>query len=330
MRFERPSLAALEQRAECVQIIRGFFQGRGYLEVSTPILRRRASMEPHLVSFETALCLPNGEREQLYMHTSPEYGMKALLGEHGRSIFQIARVFRNEERSATHNHEFDMIEWYRVGEDYHFLMDETEALVRAVVSQRGANGCVRWRGYEVDVSAPFERLSVHEAFARYAGVDLDRCPDAASLRAAARAVGCEGGDDWGWDDVFHLLLLERVEPHLGMHRGTFLYDYPAELAALAKVRRDPARAVAERAELYLCGLELSNGFTELTDPVEQRARFIAEQSARAALRRPVHAIDEELLSALAQMPECTGNALGLDRLLMLTLGCEHISGVRVC
>jgi lysyl-tRNA synthetase class 2 len=342
-----PSLDSLRARARAVASVRAFFTARGYLEVDTPILRACASMEPHLISFETALHLPGGAAPRpLFMHTSPEYAMKRALAAYPHQpLFQLATVFRDGEQSPSHNHEFSLLEWYRPGATYLDLMEETEALVRFVArSLRPASSPaplpVSWRhlgGGDLsgdlgcDLSAPFERLTVHAAFARFLGLDLCALTDAASLRDAARACGSSPGDDWPWEDTFHLLLLDHIEPHLGAAAPCFLLDYPPSLAALSVVRRDPALPpVAERFELYACGLELCNGFTELTDPLEQRRRFIDEQRQRASLGLAPHPLDEGLLRALKDLPPCAGNALGFDRLLMLVLGCDAIQAVRLC
>ncbi len=331
-----PELGHLRARARGVGAVRRFFETRGYLEIETPILRATASMEPHLVSFETWLLLPGVRSKRcLYLHTSPEYAMKQALAAYPtQALFQVATVFRNEEHGPTHNHEFSLIEWYKPQADYRDLMDETEALVRAVIGAvRGDAGGldVRWRGLEADCNKIFERLTVRGAFQRHLGLDLDTLTTADTLRAAARSVGSAPGDDWPWEDIFHLLMLDHIEPHLGVGAPCFLIDYPPRLAALARLRASAnGPAVAERFELYVCGLELCNGFSELTDPVEQRARFEDEQRLRAAQGLPVHALDEGLLGVLGALPPCAGNALGLDRLLMLALGAEAISQVRLC
>lgn len=339
-----PALGHLRARAKGLGAVRGFFEARGYLEIETPILRATASMEPHLVSFETWLLLPGvGEKRCLYLHTSPEYAMKQALAAYPtQALFQVATVFRNEEHGPTHNHEFSLIEWYKPQADYRDLMDETEALVRAVIGavrgDAGGSGVglgvglgVCWRGEEADCARAFERLTVRGAFLRYLGLDLDALGEVEDLRAAARSVGSAPGDDWPWEDIFHLLMLDHIEPRLGVGVPCFLIDYPPRLAALARLRAlEHGAAVAERFELYVCGLELCNGFSELTDPTEQRARFEDEQRQRAALGLPVHALDEGLLAVLGALPPCAGNALGLDRLLMLALGAEAISQVRLC
>lgn len=323
------SRATLIRRAAALDTLREFFRARGVLEVDTPILRPYASMEPHLASFQATWQARIAGPSTRYLHTSPEYAMKILLARHGLSLFQLARVFRDEPRSPTHHPEFTMLEWYRVGFDEHALMDETEALVRTLARHHALTyPTLRWHDHIVDLAQPFERLSVHDAFVRYANIDLVACPDAPSLAHAARASGCDVGEDWGWDDIFHLILLERVEAHLGHGRATFLFDYPARLAALARLRERPGHEpVAARFELYMAGLELCNGFWELTDSQEQRRRFEIEQGQRVALGRPPHALDEDLLKALESMPACAGNALGMDRFLMLLFGLDHIEDV---
>jgi len=329
-----PSLETLRRLSALRADVRHFFNRRGYLEVETPILRTTAAMEPHLVSFETRWAPPGKPSRTLYMHTSPEYAMKRLLGAHRSSLFQLARVFRNGEESDSHHREFTLVEWYRVDGDYTGLMDEMEELVRMLARAHAVDSAHRISPFSqeaepVDLSRPFERLTVRDAFIEYAGLDPWAHADASSLASAARRRGVDTGDEWSWADVFHAVLLERVEPQLGTQgRATFLLDYPPRLAALARTRGEPdGTRVAERVELYMGGLELSNGFSELTDPAEQRARFEAEQEARRALGHPVHEIDEDLLAALEHCPTCAGNALGLDRLAMLLLGKTSIRDV---
>lgn len=329
-----PKLAHLRLRAAALHTLRRFFVERGYLEVETPILSPHASMEPHLRSFRTTLHSVSGETCPLYLQTSPEYALKRVLGAHpGTHLFQIAQVFRDEEGSATHHHEFTLIEWYRCHADYRYLMDETEALVQEVARAHAPSWPrVRFGEHEIDCSQPFARITVRDAFLEHAHIDIARHTTANALRTEARRAGCEPGDDWSWEDIFHLVLLERVEPRISI-TPTFLYDYPEPLAALARTapREEEGLTyrVAERFELYMCGLELCNGFSELTDVAEQRRRFEAEQALRAELGRPVHSIDEALLEGIERMPPCTGNALGLDRLLMLVMGVESVQDTRV-
>ncbi len=309
----------LQRRALLLKATRAFFDARGYCEVETPYAVVAPGEEVHLRAFGTERELAAGGREALWLHTSPEFGMKKLLAAGAGPIFQLARVWRNGERSERHAPEFTMLEWYRPGLGFDGLMDEVEALLRAVLPP-----VVEWGGMRVDLGA-FERLRMADAFGRFAGADLlGTLGDAAGLAASAGAVLRDGE---GWEDLFFRLLLERVEPAIGRGRPTFLTHWPAAQAALAV--RDPADGrVALRFELFMCGLELANAFQELTDAGEQLVRFEADRARRAALGGQDWAMDEELLAALAHgMPDCSGIALGFDRLAMLACGASRIDQV---
>ena len=313
-------LPALRRRALLNRQVRAFFDARGYLEVETDYAVRTPGEEVHLRPFRTERLSPHGARETLWLHTSPEFAMKKLLASGCGPIFQLARVWRNEEGSDRHAAEFTMLEWYRPGASMSALMDETEALLRATLPP-----VVTCRGITCDLRE-FERITVAEAFARWVGADvLATANDPVALAAQA---GTRLRDGESWEDLFFRLLLERVEPELGQSRPSFLTHWPAAQAALA--RRDPADArVAERFELYVCGLELTNAFVELTDSVEQRARFIDDRQRRHALYGgPDWAMDDDLLALLPVMPACAGIALGFDRLAMLAAGVDDIAQVR--
>ncbi len=313
-------LPALRRRALLNRQVRAFFEARGYLEVETDYAVRTPGEEVHLRPFRTERLSPHGARETLWLHTSPEFAMKKLLASGCGPIFQLARVWRNEEGSDRHAAEFTMLEWYRPGASMSALMDETEALLRATLPP-----VVTCRGITCDLRE-FERITVAEAFARWVGADvLATAHDPVALAAQA---GTRLRDGESWEDLFFRLLLERVEPELGQSRPSFLTHWPAAQAALA--RRDPADArVAERFELYVCGLELTNAFVELTDSVEQRARFIDDRQRRHALYGgPDWAMDDDLLALLPDMPACAGIALGFDRLAMLAAGVDDIAQVR--
>jgi len=299
--------------------VRGFFDARGYTEVETPYAVRTPGEEVHLRTFRTERVAPTGEREDLFLHTSPEFAMKRLLARGSGPIFQLARVWRNEEGSDHHTHEFTMLEWYRPGAGMAGLMDETEALLRATLP-----AVVTCRGVTTDLSQ-FDRLTMAEAFDRYVGADLLGTADDA--QALADQAGTRLRDGESWEDLFFRLLLERIEPVIGQRHPTFLTHWPAAQAALA--RRDPGDPrVALRFELYVCGLELANAFEELTDPAEQRARFVEDRARRHALYGgPDWPMDEDFLSALATMPSCAGIALGFDRLAMLAAGVSDIRDV---
>ena len=318
------SLAArlpfLRRRARLAAAVRAFFDARGYLEVETPYAVAAPGEEVHLSAFATELVATDGERTPLWLHTSPEFAMKKLLAGGAGRIFQLARVWRNGEGSDLHAAEFTMLEWYRPGATLDELMAETHELLCAVLPP-----VVECRGVRTDLHSP-ERLTMAEAFARHAGADLLGTAGDAPALAAAAGVAPRPGEDW--EDLFFRLLLDRVEPRIGRDRPTFLTHWPAAQSALA--RRDPSDPrVAERFELFVCGLELANAFVELTDAAEQRARFLADRARRTALYGDAGwPLDEALLAAMAHgMPPSAGIALGFDRLAMIAAGASRISDV---
>ena len=325
--------AKLAVRSRVLQAVRDFFAEAGFVEVDTPALQVSPGLEPHLKAFATVLHDPNdGAARPLYLHTSPEFAMKKLLAGGLPRIWQLAHVFRDGERSATHHPEFSMLEWYRAGAGYRELMTDCEALLRRAQAAAGA-AALTWNGQSADAHRPWQRLTVAAAFERHAGIDLlatapdPARPDAALLAAAAAKAGIapHPGDDW--ETLFFRIFLERIEPHLGIGAPTILYDYPLALAALSRPKRDDPR-LCERFELYVCGLELANAFGELTDPAEQRRRFVADQAKKQALYAETYPIDEDFLAALAHgLPDCAGIALGFDRLVMLATGARHIEEV---
>jgi lysyl-tRNA synthetase class 2 len=311
----------LRRRARLAQGVRAFFDARGYLEVETPYAVATPGEEVHLRALATARTWPDGSVQSLWLHTSPEFAMKRLLVAGAGRVFQLARVWRDNEAGTDHQTEFTMLEWYRPGATMADLMDEVEALLRAVLPP------ILHRGAEhVDLAA-FERLTLQDAFARYAGTDLlGSGEDAASL---ARSAGTALRPGETWEDVFFRLLLTHVEPAIGRRLPTFLTHYPAAQAALA--RRDPEDPrVAERFELFVAGLELCNAFIELTDSAEQRQRFLVDRDRRHALNGGADwSLDEDFLAALAHgLPPCGGVALGFDRLAMLASGAAQIGQVQ--
>ncbi|HEY1413662.1 MAG TPA: EF-P lysine aminoacylase EpmA [Rhodopila sp.] len=317
------SLAArmpfLRRRTALTRAVREFFDARLYMEVETPYAVSAPGEEVHLRAFATRRDYPDGASENLWLHTSPEFAMKRLLVAGAGPIFQFARVWRNGEGSALHAAEFTMLEWYRPDAGMDALIDETVELLRSVLP-----AVVRCRGITTDLSR-IERLTVAEAFGRYVGVDLLAIGDDAEGLAAAAGVRLRAGETW--EDLFFRLLLDRIEPNLGRQHPTFLTHWPIAQAALA--RPDPTDPrVAERFELYVCGIELANAFVELTDPVEQRARFVAERARRHAMSGADWALDEDFLTALALgMPASAGIALGFDRLAMIASGADRIGQV---
>ena len=313
-------LPRLRRRARLAQSVRGFFDARGYTEVETPYAVATPGEEVHLAALATERRDAYGVRAQLWLHTSPEFAMKKLLAGGVGPIFQLARVWRDNEGSDLHQAEFTMLEWYSPGADMAGLIAQTQALLRAVLPP-----VVTCRGITCSLDQ-FEILTVAEAFTRYVGADvLGTADDAPALAAQA---GTRLRDNEGWEDLFFRLLLERVEPAIGRGHPTFLTHWPAAQAALA--RRDPSDPrVAERFELFACGMELANAFVELTDAAEQRARFEADRARRAALYGgATWPMDTDLLAALEHgLPPCAGIALGFDRLAMLATGAERIDQV---
>ena len=313
-------LALLRRRALMLRGVRAFFEGRGYLEVETPYAVPTPGEEVHLRPFATTRFAPDGSAQRLFLHTSPEFAMKRLLAATGLKLFQLARVWRNNEGSDTHAAEFTMLEWYRPGADLAALMDETEALLRATLPPT-----VSWGGGCCRVGPPFERLTMQEAFARHVGADLLATEGDAQALSRQAGVALRDGEDW--EDLFFRLLLSRVEPQIGRAVPTFLTHWPQSQAALA--RRDPADPrAALRFELYASGLELANGFEELSDPAEQRQRFLVDRMRRLRLDPTLDwPLDEALLDALARLPPCAGIALGFDRLVLLATGAPRLADV---
>jgi len=328
--FERR--ARLAARAEIAAFLRRWFDAKGFVETEPAALQASPGVETHLHGFKTALVSPAGSAHEAYLHTSPEFAMKKLLAAGERRIFALASVFRNRERTALHAPDFTMLEWYRAEASLDRLIEDCAAIVALAAHVAGTKRFVH-RGREASPFEPPERLTVRDAFRRYAGIDLYESlsisggADTETLAGQAKAAGVRVAVDDGWSDIFSRLLSERVEPNLGLGRPTVLHAYPANEAALATLSRDDPR-VAERFELYCCGVELANAFHELRDPVEQRRRFVAAQEEQRRIFGVVSPIDEDFLAALAYMPDASGAALGFDRLVMLATGAERVESVQ--
>jgi len=324
----RPALLA---RGRIKAALRRWFEARDFTEVEAAILQLSPGNETHLHAFGTRLIDNAAEPHPYYLHTSPEFAAKKLLAAGEARIFDFARVFRNRERTALHHPEFTMLEWYRVGEDYDALMQDCAALMAEAARAAGV-ATLRRRGIEADPFAEPERLTLQEAFRRHAGIDLlrtvtaDQEVDRGGLAADAIEAGIRVTDDDSWSDIFSRILSERVEPHLGRGRATILCEYPISEAALARPKPGDPR-VAERFELYACGVELANAFGELTDPAEQRRRFEADMDEKERIYGERYPVDEDFLEALALMPAASGIALGFDRLVMLCVGARRIEDV---
>jgi lysyl-tRNA synthetase class 2 len=311
--------------------IRGWLAGEGFIEVDPAALAISPGNEAHLHGFRTEAIGNDGVTHPMYLHTSPEFAMKKLLAAGETRIHAFAHVWRNRERGALHSPEFTMLEWYRVGEGYETLMADTMAILRLAAREAGTP-VLRFRDRTCDPFLEPERVSVAEAFAVHAGVDLmgsikaDGSTDADRLGAELDRIGLRRAEDDTWSDMLSRVLSEKVEPKLGTGRVTILDHYPAAEAALA--RRVPGDArVAERFEVYACGVELANGFGELTDPEEQRRRFEAEMAEKARVYGESYPLDEDFLAALSIMPPAAGIAMGFDRVVMLAVAAPRIDDV---
>ena len=319
----------LQARAAITRALRAWFDEQGFAEVETGVLQVSPGNETHLHAPRTELIRADGTRATRYLRTSPEFAAKKLLAAGEQKIFEFARVFRDRERGDLHLPEFTMLEWYRAGASYDAVMADSVVVIARAAKATGI-GRFSFRGRNADPFAEPERLTVAAAFERFAGIDLlatvaDGEGDRAALAAAAGKKVRITGDDT-WSDIFSKVLVEHVEPQLGQGRLTVLLEYPVPEAALARAKPSDPR-VAERFEIYACGVELANGFGELTDAAEQRHRFtqaMDEKQRRYGERYP---LDEEFLGAVAVMPEASGVALGFDRLVMLASGAVRVDQV---
>ncbi|TIN71589.1 MAG: EF-P lysine aminoacylase GenX [Mesorhizobium sp.] len=311
--------------------LRDWFAAHDFVEVQTAALQISPGNEAHLAAFATEAVGPDGARAPLYLHTSPEFACKKLLAAGEVRIFSFGPVYRNRERGPLHHPEFTMLEWYRVGEAYESLMLDCAAFLALSATRAGAT-LFSFRGRDCDPFAEPERLTVADAFTHYSGIDLlatvaaDGSTDRDALYAALIRAGMRTAPDDSWADLFSRVMVEKIEPFLGQGRTTILCEYPVAEAALARPSpRDPR--VAERFELYCCGVELANGFGELTDADEQRRRFVIEMDEKQRIYGERYPLDEDFLAALAIMPPASGIALGFDRLVMLATGAQKIEDV---
>lgn len=322
-------LPLLRQRGAVIRAIRAYFDSCGFHEVETPALQISPGLEPHIMAFGTMLENHDGSpRQQMYLHTSPEFAMKKLLTAGAGDIYQICPTYRNREESPTHSPEFSMMEWYRTGANYWHIMDDCVQLLRAVASAAGITH-YRHKGRTSNPFAIWQVISVAEAFWQYCKIDiLGSVGDAAALHEHCARIGVRTDSGDAWDDIFFRIMGEKIEPMLGSPAPTLLYDYPAHMAALSRVKAADTR-VAERVEMYVAGLELANGFSELTDAAVQNARFVADMDFKEQTYGFRYPIDADFIAALEYgMPECSGIALGVDRLVMLATGTDDIHDIR--
>ena len=323
----RPFLLA---RGRIQAAIRRWFESEGFTEVDTAALQVSPGNETHLHAFATELIGSDGTRRPLYLHTSPEFACKKLLAAGEEKFFTFAPTFRNRERGALHHPAFTMLEWYRANEPYERLIDDCATRLRLAAEAAGTT-TLAYGSRSADPFAMPERLTVAEAFTQFAGIDLLATLDGEAgnrnaLAQAAAGAGIKTAPDDTWADIFSRVLVEKIEPAIGNGRATLLTAYPAVQAALARRGASDPR-VAERFELYACGVELANAFGELTDPAEQRRRFEIEMAEKQRIYGERYPVDEDFLAALAHMPPASGAALGFDRLVMLATGASRIEQV---
>jgi lysyl-tRNA synthetase class 2 len=323
----RPFLRA---RNAVMRAVRVWFEDAGFAEVETGILQVSPGNETHLHAPCAELTSASGEKTKRFLRTSPEFACKKLLAAGEEKIVEFARVFRDRERGPLHLPEFTMLEWYRAGRGYDAIMADCIAVIREAAQATGVEAFA-FRGRTVDPFAEPERLTVADAFASLAGIDLlgtitDHGEPRRDALAAAAAERVRIADDDTWSDIFSKVLVEYIEPHLGVGRLTILCEYPAPEAALARAKSSDPR-VAERFEVYACGVELANGFGELVDATEQRRRFTAAMDEKERRYGERYPLDEDFLAALATMPEASGVALGFDRLVMLASGATRVDQV---
>lgn len=331
-------LNRFKERSKILASIRGFFYQQNFVETDTPCLVKLPGMEPYLdvfkTKFEANFDAQNKMSEEMYLITSPEYAMKKLLVGGLEKIFQITKSFRNKETfSDRHNPEFAILEWYRAYASYREIMDDTENLVKCLWRQHGkktVNGDIlkmNYKNQEIDVMAKWERLTVLEVFQKWAGITEEEFFNLEKLRAAVLKKGYQVDRNTSFDDLFYLIFLNEIEPKLGTQVPLILHEYPVSMAALSQ-RCERDERLAERFEVYIGGLELCNAFTELNDPAEQERRFKAEREERIKLGKDVYDVDKTFIEALKfGMPPAGGNALGIDRLIMLILGVEDIRDI---
>ena len=320
----------LMARGAIKSAIRSWFERNGYVEVEPAALQVSPGNEAHLHAFTTLYRDEAGRQRTYHLHTSPEFAMKKLIAAGETRIFAFAPVYRNAERSALHSPEFTMLEWYEAGAGYSRIMDHCEEMLRIAAITSGASVFER-SGRRIDPVAAAVRMTVAEAFTQHAGIDLlatltETGADRDELAGATAGIGVRVAADDTWSDLFSRIMVERIEPAIGNGRATILTEFPAVEAGLA--RRCPNdQRVSERFEVYACGVELANGFGELTDAGEQRRRFEAEMAEKARVYGESYPLDEDFLTALERMPAAAGIAMGFDRVVMLATGAPRIEDV---
>ncbi len=314
-------------RAGIIRSIRHFFESRDFLEVNAPLLTPYPTLDSNIHSMETRFCEEKGKSHRLFLHTSPEHAMKKLLAGGAERIFFLGKVFRDRELTRLHNPEFTMLEWYRANATYNDIMQDTENLIHCIAQEHIQSNELVYQGLKIDLTLPWERTTLQTLFEREAGIDLKKSLSIEKLKKSASDHGIHVQKKEDWETIFFRIFLEKIEPKCGRSKPLFVMDYPAQMGLMAK-RKEGEVDWVERVELYITGLEIANGYSELTDPDEQRTRFQQEQKMKANAGYSNYRIDDELLSALQLgMPPSAGMALGVDRLVMLLTNETDIQNV---
>lgn len=322
----------VKARMLLMKAVREYFDGQDYLEVQTPALQVMPGTEPHVHAFQTEQLSPDLQSSVTrYLHASPEFAMKKLLVAGLPKIYQMCPVYRNAEGSSVHSCEFTMLEWYRTETDYEGIMADTIGLLRHIAARLNITAYEKDE-YKADPFTEWEKITVCEAFLKYAGIDLESVlPDKVErFRELVQNLGLPVTDKDEWDDLFFKVSMNKIEPNLGMGQPTILYDYPAHMAALSKIKASDPR-FAERFEVYVCGIELGNAFSELTDYRQQHQRLLEDMAEKERVYGEAWPVDIDFIKALKHgMPEAGGIAIGIDRLAMLATGADDISQIQFC
>ncbi len=326
LRDDKLDWSVFKSRAQIIELTRQFFKDQGFLEIEAPLLTPYPTLDSNIYSIESGLESESGTRTPMYLHTSPEHTMKKLLAAGAEKIFYLGKVFRNREQTPLHNPEFTMCEWYRTHADYHQMMEDTESLICFLADNLWKEYNGAYQKHPIDLTPGWQKQSVQSLFFKKAGIDLNLAKDVKTFQKLVQEQSFQIRDEDTWEDIYFKIFLDRIERNLGFPKPLFVTDYPARMGLMAKRHADNPDRV-ERTELYIAGLELANGYSELTDPDEQRQRFLNEQKVKQKAGYD-YPIDEELIDALKSgLPPCAGMALGLDRLMMLFLDKTNIEDV---
>lgn len=315
------------QRAQIIHEIRSYFIEKGFLEIEVPLITPFPTLDSNIFSIETYISNNSGKKKKFYLHTSPEHSMKKILAAGAKKIFFLGKVFRNSEITDLHNPEFTMLEWYRTNATYKDVQKDTEELIYNISNILFSSKYLNYKNHKIDLSLPWKRISIQELFLNKTGIDISANQSRENFKKAAEKINIHIEPDDTWETIFYRIFLDKIEPELALTKPVFLTDYPARMALMAKIKKtDPA--YSERVELFIGGLELANGYSELLNSEEQEKRFKNEQKKKLKVQKKQYPLDHELISALkTNILPSAGIALGIDRLIMLFLNKTRINDV---